>query len=343
MRISPGQLERHLQQGLKPVYLLCGDEPLQLIEAADLIREFAKQDGYTERDVVFVEPGFDWRELEQISGNLSLFSERRIIDLRLASVTPGNDGSKALQSYAGHPPRDTLLLLQMGKLERNALTSAWFRALDQAGIVIQVWPLNNRQVRDWVSKRLRLAGMQADDDAVRLLVARVEGNLLAARQEIDKLSLLFGQSRLDAKSIYEAVVDSARFNVFDLADAALEGDTIRSVKVLNGLHAEDVGTPLVLWSLTEQVRSLVAMSFDLERGATLSQVTQKQWQRRKPLIAKALRRHSHCVWCRLLRRCAQVDRVIKGVDNQDREWEKLLQLVLQMCGQHVLSTTSDIS
>lgn len=337
MKLHLGQLQRHLENELKPVYLLTGDEPLQMMEAADSVRAAALAQGFSEREVVVVEPGFDWRELHQVSGNLSLFAKRRIIDMRLlAGKTPGNQGSTVLKSYAQHPPADTLLLIQMSKLERNALNSAWLKALDQAGVVVQVWPLNNNQAREWIARRMRLQGMQADNEAISLLAARVEGNLLAARQEIEKLSLLFGQQRLDATAIYEAVADSTRFNVFDLADAALVGEAGRAARILYGLQAEDVATPLVLWSLTEQVRGLVAMSFALSQGSSISEVTHSLWQRRRSLVTKALSRHTHAVWCRLLRRCAQVDRSIKGGAGKDREWQELLQLVLGICAERLL-------
>jgi DNA polymerase-3 subunit delta len=337
MKLHLGQLKGHLENGLKPVYLLTGDEPLQMMEAADSIRAAAQDQGYIEREVVVVESGFDWRELYQVSGNLSLFAKRRLIDMRLlAGKTPGHQGSAVLKSYAQQPPADTLLLLQMSKLERNALNSAWLRALDQAGVVVQVWPLNNHQSREWIAKRMLLLGMQANDEALSLLAARVEGNLLAARQEIEKLSLLFGERRLDATAVYEAVADSTRYNVFDLADAALAGEARRAVRILYGLQAEDVGTPLVLWSLTEQVRSLVSMSFALIQGSSISEVTQSLWQRRRPLVIKALSRQTYMDWCRLLRRCAQVDRTIKRGAGKDREWQELLQLVLGICAEKLI-------
>lgn len=337
MRLQPDRLEMSLEKGLKPVYLISGDEPLQVLEAGDTIKTVALKQGYTETELIVVEPGFEWQELLRVSGSLSLFAERRLIDLRLLSASPGNAGSKALLAYTKQPPQDTLLLIRMGKLERRAMTSAWFRSLEEVGVVIQVWPLNLVQTQEWITRRMKSHGLVPDIEAVRLLAARVEGNLLAARQEIEKLSLIYGQARLDAAMVFDAVVDSARFNIFDLADSALAGDTRRAVKILHGLRAEAVGTPLVLWSLTEQAREMVKLSHGLTQGLSITRLVQSVWQKRRPLVSKALGRHSHAQWCALLRHCAHTDRVIKGMD-KDREWEELLQLVLEICGQAKVDT-----
>jgi DNA polymerase-3 subunit delta len=312
--------------------LISGDEPLQVLEAGDSIKAAASNQGYSETELMIVEPGFEWQELIQVSGSLSLFSERRLIDLRLQSASPGSQGSKALQAYSKQPPRDTLLLIRMGKLDRKAAKSAWFRALEEVGVVIQVWPLNLVQTQEWIAGRMKSKGLLPDTEAVRLLAARVEGNLLAARQEIEKLSLLYGQGHLDAAKVFDAVADCARFNIFDLADAALAGEAGRAVKVLHGLRAEAVGSPLVLWSLTEQVREMVKLSHELTKGHSVARVVQAVWQKRRSLFTRALSRYSYLQWCAILRHCAQTDRIIKGA-NKDREWDELLQLLLEICGQ----------
>ena len=337
MRLQPDKLEKSFERGLKPVYLISGDEPLQVLEAGDSIKTAAAKQGYSETELMVVEPGFEWQELLQVSGSLSLFAERRLIDLRLPNASPGKAGSKALLAYSKQPPQDTLLLIRMGKLERSAMTSAWFRALEEVGAVIQVWPLNIAQTQQWIARRLKTHGFLPDSEAVKLLAARVEGNLLSARQEIEKLCLLYGQGQLDAAMVFDAVVNSARFNIFDLADSALAGDTGRAVKILYGLRTEAVGTPLVLWSLTEQIREMVKLSHGLTQGHSMTRLVQSVWHKRRPLVTKALGRYSHAQWCALLRHCAYTDRVIKGMD-KDREWEELLQLVLEICGQTRVDT-----
>lgn len=331
MRLSPDTLAKYLERGLKPVYLISGDEPLQVLEAGDQIKAAALKNGYTETQLMVVDPGFDWQELLQFSESLSLFAERRLIDLRLPNASPGTAGSKALLAYSKQPPPDTLLLIRMAKLDRRSMSSAWFKSLEAVGAVIQVWPLSVIQTEEWMSKRMKTYGFVPDAEAVKLLTARVEGNLLAARQEIEKLSLICGQGRLDAAMVFEAVVDSARFNVFDLAQAALAGESGRAARILHVLRAEAVGTPLVLWSLTEQVREMVKLSHELSRGLPMARVLQSVWQKRRPSLAKALGRHSHVQWCTLLRHCAYTDKVIKGMD-KDREWEELLQLLLEIGG-----------
>lgn len=337
MRLHSNQLEHHLNQGLKSLYLVFGDEPFQILEATDSIRKCAKTHGYIEREVVFAEPDFDWRELQGACNNLSLFAQHRLIELRLPTGKPGAEGSETLVAFAKNPPADILLLVQAGKLDKKGINSAWVKAVDQAGVVIQVWPLSTSQTEAWIDRRLRERGMIPDKEIVRLLTARVEGNLLAANQEIDKLHLLYGEGPLDTAAILEAVADSARFNIFDLADAALAGEVERSVKILSGLRAEDVTTPLILWSLAEQVRELLPMSYELTKGQPIAKVTHSVWQRRKPVIQRALNRQPYPVWCQLLRRCAHADRIIKGTD-KDREWDELLQLALGICGQSMLDT-----
>ncbi len=337
MRLYVNQLEQHLRQNLEPVYLIFGDEPFQLLEAADSIRMCARSHGFVEREVMFAELDFDWREFQGAYHNLSLFAERRLIDLRLPTGKPGNEGAHALIAYAKHPPVDTLLLVQAGKLDKTAINSAWLKAVDRAGVVVQVWPLSGNQTAEWIATRMRDYGMSPDQEAVRLISTRVEGNLLAASQEIDKLLLLYGKAPLDATKILEAVSDSARFTIYDLATAALEGKIERAIKILHGLQAEDVKPPLVLWSLTELVRELLPMAYELSKGCSIDKVTQSVWQRRRPAIQKTLRRYPYQRWCYLLRRCAHADRIIKGSD-KDKEWDELLQLILGICGQPMLDT-----
>lgn len=337
MKLSIAQLEHHLQQELKPVYLIFGDEPLQLQEAADWVRSSANSNDYAERELMFADTDFDWNEFLGACNNLSLFAQRRLIDLRLAKGKLQNEASQALLTYAKRPPEDMLLLIQAGKLDRAAMNGAWFKALDRAGVVVQVWPLSDSQTVAWIAKRLRSRGLVASPEAANALATRVEGNLLAASQEIEKLCLLYGQGPLEVKAVLDAVTDSARFSIFDLADSALAGDSERAVKILCGLQAEDIKTPLVLWALTAEVRALLSMSYQLTQGESIVQLTRAVWPKRKPLIQSALSRHSYPNWCLLLRRCARVDRMIKGLD-KDREWDELLQLTLGICGLPMMVT-----
>ncbi|HHJ19592.1 MAG TPA: DNA polymerase III subunit delta, partial [Gammaproteobacteria bacterium] len=187
MKLAPRQLEHHLKKQLAPIYLLSGDEPLQMMEAADLLRKVAAEKGYSERQIIHAEAGFDWSVLRAEAAAMSLFSERKVLDLRLRSGKPGRDGSKALVQYASRSPEDNVLLIQTGKLDRSAMNSAWVKALDKAGVVIQIWELSPPETLNFVTQRLQAAGFIPDREAARLLTERVEGNLLAAVQEVEKL------------------------------------------------------------------------------------------------------------------------------------------------------------
>ncbi|MGI9303412.1 MAG: DNA polymerase III subunit delta [Gammaproteobacteria bacterium] len=318
-------------KGLAPVYLICGAEPFQVLEAADAVRSCARDSGYTDRHVMHVERGFDWQALHTASANLSLFAERQLIDLRIPDGKPGAQGGKALSAYCESPPQDTVLLIQSGKLERAAANSSWAKAIESIGVVVQVWPLSASETRDWVVRRLRKHGITAGGEVAELLAQRVEGNLLAAAQEIDKLALLCDQSSLDAETALGALTDSSRFDVYALADTCLGGDAKRAVRILRSLRAEGAEPTVVLWALSREVRELTRMSAALGKGESLSQVLQPVWGKRKPLFQSALKRGKADRWPQLLRRCVQSDKVIKG-QTAGNAWDELLQLTLAMAG-----------
>ena len=221
MRIGIQQLERHLKQGLAPIYLLTGDEPLQMGESADSIRLQARRQGYSGRDILEADTRFDWGQLAAEANSLSLFAEKRILDLRIPGGKPGTTGGKALVEYTQRPAEDTLLLITLPKLERAQANSKWLKAVEKTGVVIAIWPLEGRQLPSWIEQRMRTAGFQPDSGVVEMLADRVEGNLLAARQEIDKLLLLYGPGRISPEQLTQSVADSARYDVFGLIDSAL--------------------------------------------------------------------------------------------------------------------------
>jgi DNA polymerase-3 subunit delta len=331
MRIRFQQLAAQLEMGLAPVYLIAGDEPLQILEAGDAIRALARAQGYEERRVLEVAPGFDWSELEGETATLSLFGARQLIDLRMPTARPGAAGGKALAAFAQHPPDDTVLLVTTAKPDRSASSSHWFKALDGAGVVVHVWPLSLAETQRWIEARMRARGLVPDREAVRLLAAQAEGNLPAAHQEIEKLALLQGGGRVDAATLLSVSADSARYTVFDLSDASVAGEAPRAVRILNVLREEGVAPALVLWTLAEQLRTLVDMSSEIGRGRSLEAVMRPVWQKRRPIVKQALARFPGPVWCRLLRRCAALDRLIKGVEDGS-PWEELLQLIADICG-----------
>lgn len=336
MRLSPDKLQRHLSSDpLAPVYLVGGDEPLQGDEACDAIRAAARAAGHANREVLEAGPGFDWGELAAEASALSLFTEKKIIDLRIPSGKPGTEGSKALSAYAAHAPDDTLLLIRTPRLDRQQQKSKWVRSLESAGALIQIWPIDVQALPGWIEQRMRQAGLQPDRDAVRLLADRVEGNLLAARQEIDKLLLLHGAGPVDAEQLSDAVADSARYDVFELADSALQGDLARCLRILGGLRAEGVAAPLVLWALHRDIGQLAGVSADTATGRGIEQALGRIQTRnnRKPLLRGALQRLRPTHWLALLRLCQQADAAIKGADTAD-PWLKLEQLCTRLCVQH---------
>jgi len=333
VQINLEQLAAHLKKRLAPVYFISGDEPLRVMEAAAAVRTQARAQGFDEREVISVQKGFDWSSLSSSAGNLSLFSQQRLIDLRLPTGKPGKEGAQALRHYVEQPADDTLLLITAGKLEKEARKSKWVQALDRAGVVIFVWPLKAEQFPAWVRGRMQQRGLVPTPAAVAMLAERVEGNLLACMQEIDKLFLLHGEGPVDVDQVAAAVADSARFDVFTLVDSALAGDGMRSTRILHGLQGEGIAPLLVSWALAKEIRQLAAMASLVATGQPATKVMAQfhVWDARKQAIGNALGRLPGKACNDLLRRCANTDRVIKG-QAMGNAWDELLQLVLQLAG-----------
>lgn len=338
MRLRFESLSSHVKQALLPIYWVSGDEPFQMDEACKQLRQAAQQQGFSERQVFHVDRGFDWSQLRQSADSLSLFAERKLIELRLPTGKPGTEGSKALQQYTAQAPDDTLLLIVSGKLEPAAQKSKWFTAVEKAGAVTQVWPIEAARLPQWLVRRLQIRGLQATPEALRLLSERSEGNLLAADQELEKLLLLYGPGKLDVPQVQAAVTDSARFDIFDLVDESLAGHSERLCRVLFGLRGEGVEPVLVLWALEREIRGLAQMARRCAEGASPDQAmaSQRVWEKRKPLIRKALSRSQANQWERLLIQCGRLDRLLKG-QAAGRTWDELLELALSMAGQPALT------
>jgi DNA polymerase-3 subunit delta len=318
---------------LQPIYLLSGDEPLQLMEAGDAIRRQAREKGFGEREVMHVESGFDWGDLLAASGSMSLFAEQRLLELRMPTGKPGKEGGKALVEYAENPPPDTLLLITCGKLDRSQQNSKWYKSLDKAGATLTVWPIEPAALPGWVTQRMRARGLQPTQEAAQLLAERVEGNMLAAAQEVEKLLLLYGESAIDAAQVEEGVADSARYDIFELVDTALQGDVVRTTRVIQGLRGEGVEPVLVLWALLREIRAMEQMAEALAQGHPIDAVMEQHrvWNKRKAPVRAGLQRHSLKRWQLLLRRAGRIDRMIKGIE-PGNPWDELLQLTLLMAG-----------
>lgn len=328
MKIYPEKLQSALQKDLAPVYLLAGDEILLREEAADAVRAAARAAGCTEREVYFAEKSFDWNQLAMASASLSLFSEKRLIELRLPTGKPGTQGAAALQEYAKNPPDDAILLISSAKPER---IPAWVKALEAAGVHVPCWPLPSERLPAWIEARLRARGLVADKQAVQLLAQRVEGNLLAAAQEIDKLALLSPPNEpVSAQTVATAVADSARFDIFKCVDAALAGQANRARRMADGLRAEGSPVTLLLWALARDLRQLVQIAGAKARGLSETQAMAAIWNQRRPVFARASARHDVAKTRQLLLWAAKIDRVIKGEPGD--AWDDITRLLVDMAG-----------
>jgi DNA polymerase-3 subunit delta len=337
MKLNSAQLTKHLQGTLAPIYVVSGDDPLLCQEAADAIRAAARQQGFDERQVFSADANFDWGSLLQAGASMSLFAERRLLELRLPSGKPGDKGAAALLEYVARPAEDTLLLISLPKLDGSAQKTKWGKALVEGAQTqfVQIWPVDAGQLPQWIRQRLSQAGLAAQPDAIELIAARVEGNLLAAAQEIEKLKLLADGQPITLETVQAAVADSARFDVFGLVDAILNGEPGHAQRMLEGLRGEGVEPPVILWALARELRLLASLSRQYSQGIPLdkafSQARPPVWDKRKPLMSKALQRHSAQRWSQLLQDAQQIDAQIKG-QAPGSVWTSLSRLSLLMAG-----------
>lgn len=340
MKLAPAQLGRHLQGQLAPVYIVSGDEPLLCQEALDAIRTAARQQGHDERQVFSAEANFDWGALLEASASLSLFAEKRLLELRLPSGKPGDKGAAALIEYCSRPADDTVLLISLPKLDGNQQKSKWGAALvnGEHTQFVQIWPIDSTQLPQWIRQRLAQAGLAAQPEAVDLIAERVEGNLLAAAQEIEKLKLLVEGDQVTLETVQSAVADSARFDVFGLVDAILAGDASHALRMLDGLRGEGVEPAVILWALARELRTLGSLAQQFSQGVPLDKAFSSMrppiWDKRRPLVSKALQRLSAARWQQLLLDAQHLDAQIKG-QAEGSVWAGLARLALLMCGQRL--------
>ncbi|WP_263264815.1 DNA polymerase III subunit delta [Pseudomonas sp. RIT-PI-S] len=338
MKLAPAQLGKHLQGTLASIYIVSGDEPLLCQEAADAIRAAARKQGFDERQVFNADANFDWGGLLQASASLSLFAEKRLLELRLPGAKPGDKGAAALLEYCARPAEDTVLLISLPKLDASTQKSKWASALINAqhAQFVQVWPVDASQLPQWISQRLAQAGLAAQPEALELIAARVEGNLLAAAQEVEKLKLLAEGNQVTLETVQAAVADSARFDVFGLVDAVLAGDATHALRVLEGLRGEGVEAPVILWALARELRTLAGVAQQFSQGVPLdkafSQMKPPVWDKRRPLVSKAMQRYTAARWNHLLQDAQTLDAQIKG-QAPGSVWVGLSRLVLLMAGQ----------
>ena len=335
MAITSEELPRHLASGLKPLYVVYGDALLLAIEAADSIRAAARTAGYSERETFIAEQHFKWGELRNSAQSLSLFATRKVIDLRIPSGKPGVEGGQALQDYCAilsdaKLNADILTLVSLPRLDKTAQNSKWFGALQQHGVLITADDIPRSALPRWIAARLKRQEQTADDATLEFLADRCEGNLLAAFQEIQKLALLFPAGPLSFEQVKDTVMDVARYDIFKLSEAMLSGNAARFAHILDGLRAEGTATVLVLWAISEEVRTLGKVLLAAQRGGNISSALRdaRVWGPRQGLIENAARRIKLPLVERAMLQAARLDKVIKGLRQGD-VWDELLQLGLR--------------
>ena len=335
MQLRADALDAHLAKSLAPLYVICSDEHLLALEAADKIRKTARTQGLSEREVLTVERSFKWGELLAANQSQSLFGDKKLIELRIPSGKPGKDGGQALQQYAAHLNPDNVTLITLPKLDWATQKAAWVATLQQSGVYIEIPMIERAQLPAWIGVRLAAQRQSADKQGIDFIADRVEGNLLAAHQEIQKLALLHPEGKLSFEQIREAVLDVARYDVFKLNEAMLAGDATRLTRMLDGLKGEGEALPLVLWAVAEEVRTLLKLKSGVAQGRALPMLLKEYriWGPRERLMEPALRRVTLDALRTALQEAAQIDKMIKGLRAKafaGDAWDALLQLGLRV-------------
>jgi DNA polymerase III subunit delta len=327
MKLTLENLASHLKGRLAPLYVVTGDEALLVAEAGDAIRARARAEGFTEREVHFIERVGDWAAVQGSMGTMSLFGDRRLLEIRLASARPGKEGGAVLASLSRTAGPDTLVLVTAPRLDRDAQSSAWFKALTDVGEWLPVWEIDAARLPAWLGQRARRAGLEPSEAALELLAARVEGNLLAGQQEIDKLRLLVAGERVDVDDVLEAVADSSRFDVNRLSEAVLAGDAPRALRVVEGLRGEGVEPTLVLWAMLRELR----LMWSMRQGGDPGRAGPRMPPAYAAAAERARRRVGRLPFARLASRALRADRMIKGRLSGE-PWDEILLLAAEFCG-----------
>ena len=335
MQLRIDAIDAHLAKSLAPLYVVTSDEHLLALEAIDKIRKAARAQGFSEREVMTVERGFKWGELLAANQSQSLFGDKKLIELRIPTGKPGKDGGQALQNYAATLNPDNITLIALPKLDWATQKAAWVSTLQQASVFIDIPVVERAQLPAWIGTRLAAQRQSADRQGIDFIADRVEGNLLAAHQEIQKLALLHPEGKLTFEQIQDAVLNVARYDVFKLNEAMLSGDVERLVRMVEGLKGEGEALPLVLWAVAEEIRILLKLKAGVAQGKTLGLLLKEYriWGARERLMEPALRRLSLPTLERALQEAAQIDKMIKGLRAKSfagDAWDALLQLGLKV-------------
>ncbi|MEO9135016.1 MAG: DNA polymerase III subunit delta [Casimicrobiaceae bacterium] len=336
MQLRHTELGAHLSKKLAPLYVVHGDEPLTAIEAADAIRAAARQAGCEEREVFIVEQHFRWDGFVAANANLGLFSTRKLIDLRIPSGKPGVEGTTALERHALHLNADNVTLVSLPRLDRATQSSAWFAALAEHGVTIAVAPIDRAALPGWIAERLSRNDQRVAPDTLAFLAERCEGNLLAARQEIDKLALLLPPGLLAHADVERAVANVARYDIHELSEAWLNGDAARTLRILDRLRSGGEPITLLVWQLGEDLHALAGVHESIGRGQALAIAIRnvRVWGKRQSALERATRRTEGADVEPLLRALAKLDALAKGLGRGDA-WDAVVAIALELCGRSI--------
>jgi len=337
MRIRPNQLEAELKKNLLPIYLISGDEPLLVQEALDTLREKCKKSGFDERKITEVDKKFDWKSLNDDANMLSLFAEKTVTELRLSKFKPGIPGGKALQEYCNNLPEDKILIISANKFDAATFKSKWCSTIDKTGAIIQIWPINLNEMPGWISQRARKMGLHVEQDAISLLSDRLEGNLLAAQQELEKLKLLYAQDPITAEKVLESVSDASKYDIFNLTDACLSGNSKLCVKILNNLKLEGLEVAFALWAITKEIRTVLTLAHAIQKGLPIQSIFKQQRiiQKRQAGLTQTAQKHHPKSLSKMLDQCKKADDLIKGIEKGLSPWDVLTDVALSLSGKKV--------
>ena len=336
MKLYFNQLPASLERKLSFFYLISGDEPLQMMEAGDFIRAQARMQGYQQRELFFVDNKFDWGALENSARSLSLFTQQRMLDIRLLTTKLTTKGTAFFKAVLAEPPPDLLILVQATKVDGR---TAWVKSVAEQAVWVQIYQKSYSEIKNWVTERLLRNGLNAAEGVVEVIAQRSEGNMLAAAQEIEKLKLI-SEDQTKTISLEQAertVGDSAHYSVYELADAAISGEKTRALRIFNSLRSESAAEQLILWALTANLRQLINMEYRLASGDSEAAVMKTIWKSKQVVFRKALARGLRRQWWALLYACLDVDKTIKG-QGLEECWNSLQSLVLRIVGLPSLTT-----
>jgi DNA polymerase-3 subunit delta len=335
MQLRLDALDGHLAKTLAPLYVITSDEHLLALEASDKIRKSARSNGCSERDVLVVDRSFKWGELLAANQSQSLFGDKKLIELRIPTGKPGKDGGQALQNYTATLNPDNVTIITLPKLDWATQKAAWVATLQQSAVYIDIPLVERAHLPNWIGVRLAAQQQSADRQSLDFVADRVEGNLLAAHQEIQKLALLHPPGKLSFEQCHDAVLNVARYDVFKLNEAMLAGDAARLVRMMDGLKGEGEALPLVLWAVSEEIRTLLKLKSAASQGRPIPALLKEYriWGPRERLMEPALRRLSLATLEAALKDAAQVDKMVKGLRAKafsGDAWDALLQLGLKV-------------